>query len=46
MSASCLAIATPGSLSSSERGVNPGEADKGTYLNELGVRTPLMVSIS
>jgi hypothetical protein len=48
VSASCLTISNPDSLSSSETGVNPGirSYEKSTYLNELDVRKQLVVSIS
>jgi hypothetical protein len=37
----------PHSLSSGETGINPGlEAEKSSYLNELDIRKPLVVSVS
>jgi hypothetical protein len=42
-----VTISNADSLSSSETGVNPGiKSGKSTYLNELDVRKPLVVSIS
>jgi hypothetical protein len=43
-----VTISNPDSLSSSETGVDPGTRSwkKSTYLNELDVRKPLVVSIS
>jgi hypothetical protein len=47
MSASCVTISNPDSLSGSATGVNPGKRSwRSTYLNELDVRKPMMVSIS
>jgi hypothetical protein len=42
-----VTISNPDSFSSRETGVNPGiRSRKVTYLNELDVRKPLVVSIS
>ncbi len=47
VSASWMTILNPDSLSRSETWVNPGiRSWKSTYLNELAVRKPLVVSIS
>jgi hypothetical protein len=47
VSASCVVISNPRSLASSETGVNPGRRSwKSTYLIELEVRKPWVVSIS
>jgi hypothetical protein len=47
VSANCVTISNPDSLSNSETGVNPRIiSGKCTHLNELDVRKPLVVSIS
>ncbi len=46
MSASCVTISNPDLLSSREAGVNPGLSSWKTYLIELDVGKPLMVSMS
>ncbi len=47
MSASCVTISNPDSLSSNASGVNPGiESWKSTHLNELDAKKPLVVYIS
>jgi hypothetical protein len=47
VSASCVTISNPDLLSSRETGVNPGiRSWKSTYLIELDVWKPLVVSIS
>jgi hypothetical protein len=47
VSASCVTISNPDSISSSERGITSGiKTEESTYLNELYARKPLVVFIS